>query len=98
MGIINKKERDPFLLLELSHKFHLMLMNILKREGVNRTFLGVKADGNPLHRADVVHRALLVEIGERDMMAVLVDIDRGNGRGHLLDQRQPVSRYFHLYG
>ena len=63
-------------------------MDILQGKCGDSGFLGVKADGNPLNRPDIVHRALLVKIGQGDVPAGLVDLDGGNGSGHLLDQRQ----------
>ena len=63
MGVIEQKESDPFLLLETFHKLHLVGMDILQAERILRAFFRIEADGNPLYRPDIIHSALLIEIG-----------------------------------
>lgn len=66
-----------------------MRMDILESKRVCRTLLGVKADGNALHAADIVHRAFLVKIRQRDVAVFLINFDGGDRRRYLLDQRKP---------
>lgn len=47
-------------------------MNIGKSKGIRRTFLGVKADGKPLYHANIVNRAFLVKIGQRNVPLILI--------------------------
>ena len=84
--IINQKESNSLLFLKLSHEFNLMLVDILERKGICRTLLGIEADRNALDYPDIIHRTLLIEVGERDMPAFLVDSNRGNRGRHFLDQ------------
>ena len=60
-------------------------MDIVKRKGVHRTFFGIETDRNPLDSPDIIHRTLLVKIGQRDVAALLINGNRRDGRGDLLD-------------
>ena len=84
----NKKKCDPILSLEIFHELHLVLMNILKRKCIFRTLFRVEADRNPLHSPDIIDGALLIEVGERYMPCLLVDLDRRDRRRYLLNDRQ----------
>ncbi len=86
VGIIDQEKGNPALLLEFLHEAYLMRMDVLQGKGVRRAFLCVEADGKPLYRPDVVNRTLLLEIGQRDLPALLVYPDGSDGGGHLLNQ------------
>ena len=63
-------------------------MDVLQTEGIRLAFLGIKADRNPLHGADIVNGALLVKVCQRDVPGFLIEIDRRDRCRNLLDQRQ----------
>ena len=63
VSIINEKKGNPPLFFEVLHKFHLMLMDILKCKTIHGAFLGIEADRNSLHRTDIVYCTFLVKIG-----------------------------------
>ena len=67
-----------------------MFMNIGKRKSIRVTFFCVETDWYSLYGADIVHRALLIKISQRDMSGLFVDIDRRDRCGNLLNQRQTV--------
>ena len=67
-----------------------MFMNIGKWKGIRITFFCVETDRYSLYGADIVHRALLVKIRQRDMSGLFVDIDRRDRCGNLLNQRKTV--------
>ena len=70
------------------HERDLVRVDVLKWERPHRAFLRVKADRNPLNRADIVDRTFHIEVRQRDMAALFVDLD-GRDRGRdLLDQCQ----------
>ena len=95
-GIINQKESDAALGFEFLHELHLVLMNICEGKGVLCAFLCVEADGQPLHRPDIVYRTLLVKIGQGDVPVLLVDADGSDGCGDFLDERKPVFPVFFI--
>ncbi len=68
-------------------------MDILKRKGIRRALLCIEADRDS-HVPANESPYFSGRISKRDMAARLVDIDGGDGGRHLLDQRQPFSRYF----
>lgn len=90
VGKKQNQKGNPSLLFKQLHKLHLMLMDILEAEGIGMTLLSIKAHRNALHRPDVVHRTLLVEVGQGDMPVLLINPDGGDGGGHLLNQSQPL--------
>ena len=65
-----------------------MRVDILEWERTHRAFLRVKADRNPLNRTDIVDRTFHVEVRQRDMTALFVDLDRRDRGRDLLDQSQ----------
>ena len=70
------------------HKCDLVRVDILEWKRTHRTFLRVKAYRNPLNRADIVDRTFHIEVRQRDMAALFIDLD-GRDRGRdLLDQGQ----------
>ena len=96
VGIVDQKKGDAPLGFELLHELHLMLMNVGEGKGVLRAFLRVEADGQALHRTDIVHRTLLVKIGQGDVPVFLVDADGRDGRGDLLNEREPAFPVFFI--
>ena len=96
MGKENNQKGNSLLPLKILHKFHLMLMNVLKRKGVAVTLLGSEADRDALNCPDVIHRTFLIEICQRNMAALLINFDRRNRRRTLLNQREPLLSVFFI--
>ena len=82
----DQQKGDPSLTLKFLHKFYLMPVYILKREGVRRALFGIEADRNPLHGADIIDGTSLVEIRQGNVPVFFVDPDRSDRRWNLLNQ------------
>ena len=82
--------RSHALAFERFHEADLMLVDILQRKCLGDTFLGVKADGNPLDRTDIIDGTPLVEIRQGDMPVLLIHLHRSDRRRYLLDQGKPL--------
>ena len=87
-GKKDNKKRNTALLFKFTHEFHLVLMNVVKREGVGSTLLSIKAYRNSLDNTYIVDGTFFVEISQCDMIVFLVHIDRGYGRRNLLYKRK----------
>ena len=92
-----QQEGNSFLLLEFFHEAHLVCVDIRQWKGIGSTFFGIEADGNPLYDTDIIDGTFLIEIGQSDVAAFLLDLNRLNGSGNFLDQCQnDVPRYFSM--
>ena len=85
---MHKKEGKPPLLFKFAHEIDLVRVYILYRQAFGGGFLRVKADGNPLHGADIIDRALLVKISLRDVLGLAVKRERNNRRRNFLNNRE----------
>ena len=94
--VADEKKSNAVLFLESSHEFHLMRMDVLKRESLLSAFLGVKTDRDPLYHAYIVNGTLLVKVGERDMPALAIDLHRRDRRRDFLDERQLLVFVFFI--
>ena len=83
-----QQEGNSFLLLEFFHEAHLVCVDIRQWKGIGSTFFGIDADGNPLYDTDIIDGTFLIEIGQSDVAAFLLDLNRLNGSGNFLDQCQ----------
>ena len=61
LGIEKNEKGSSALLLEISHKFHLVVMDILERKRIRCALLRIKTYRNTLHRAYIVHRGFPVK-------------------------------------
>ena len=86
----DQKKGNAHLFFKVLHKDYLMLMYILKWEGVCVTLLCVKTDRNPLHRANVIDGTLLIKIRQRNMSGCLININGSDWSRDFLDQSQSV--------
>ena len=88
MGKINKKKGYSLLNLKVFHESHLVLMDVLHREGILVAFLGIEAHRNALDCSDVVDGTLLLEVGQGYMTGCLINLNGRNGSWNLLNKRQ----------
>ena len=95
-GEIQKEEGNPALMFKFFHEKDLMLMDILQGKGIRGAFLGIEADRDALDCADVIHRALLVEIRFFDQTGLLIKFQGSDRGGDLLDQGQAVLLIFFI--
>ena len=87
---INQQERNPLLLFKLSHKPHLMLMDIGKGKDCFFALFRIEAYRNPLHCPDIIHRTFLFKIRQGDLSGILGDPNRRDRCRHFLNQCQPL--------
>ena len=85
---------------EILHKFDLMGVDVPYRQVFVPRFLSVEAYGQALHRSDEIDRTLFFEVGRSDGMLLIIHLNGGYGRGHLLDYRKaplPVKPVCEVY-
>ena len=87
---VNQQERNPLLLFKLSHKPHLMLMDIGKGKDCFFALFRIEAYRNPLHCPDIIHRTFLFKIRQGDLSGILGDPNRRDRCRHFLNQCQPL--------
>ena len=87
-GVINQEKSNPVLLFKLPHKFNLVRMNVLQSKGRGFYLLCVKADRISLYDADVVDGTFLFKIRERNVPALLIQLNRCDRRRNFLNQTQ----------
>ena len=92
--VVDQKKGNPLLFLEHSHKFYLMLMNILHGKCMSITFFCIKTHRDSLYDANIVYRTFLVKICKGNMSGFLVYRNWFNGCGNLLNQSH---MFFHIF-
>ena len=96
LRITDQKEGDPVLLFKQSHELHLMGVDILQCKSLLSALLGVKTYRDSLDHAYIVNSALLVKICKCDMSVLAVDLHRGDGCRHLLNEREILFFIFFI--
>ena len=92
VGKVDQEKGDPSLFFKLPHKVNLMPVDILEGKPVRGTFLGIKANRDPLDYANIIHCAFLAKISQRDMPGGFINTNRRYGCGNFLDQCQAVFK------
>lgn len=61
-------------------------MDVLQGKKVAVTFLGVKADRNPLYYPDIIDGTFFVKICQSNVSGILINVDRRDGCRYFLNQ------------